>query len=64
MLRVPDFSSISVVVGDLIAVQWIHAQSRRLSRESPVMILRHRHERLAAGGAASLACVVRVRLEK
>jgi bifunctional ADP-heptose synthase (sugar kinase/adenylyltransferase) len=40
--RVPDFGALSVlVVGDLIADQWLYAQPRRLSREAPVMVLRH-----------------------
>jgi rfaE bifunctional protein kinase chain/domain len=43
----------------LIADHWIHAQPRRLSREAPVLILRHERERLGAGGAASLARIVR-----
>jgi rfaE bifunctional protein kinase chain/domain len=60
MPRVPDFSSLSVVVaGDLIADHWIHARPRQLSREAPVMVLRHERERLGAGGAASIARVVR-----
>jgi rfaE bifunctional protein kinase chain/domain len=54
--RVPDFSSLSVlVVGDLIADHWLYAQPRRLSREAPVMVLRHESERLGAGGAANVA---------
>jgi len=54
--RVPDFGALSVlVVGDLIADQWLYAQPRRLSREAPVMVLRHEKERLGAGGAANVA---------
>ncbi len=56
MPRVPDFSSLSViVVGDLIADHWIYAQPRRLSHEAPVLVLRHDRERLGAGGAANVA---------
>jgi rfaE bifunctional protein kinase chain/domain len=55
-MRVPDFSSLSVlVVGDLIADHWLYATPRRLSREAPVMVLRHESERMGAGGAANVA---------
>jgi len=55
-MRVPDFSSLSVlVVGDLIADHWLYASPRRLSREAPVMVLRHERERTGAGGAANVA---------
>lgn len=55
-MRVPDFSSLSVlVVGDLIADHWLYASPRRLSREAPVMVLRHERERMGAGGAANVA---------
>ena len=55
-MRVPDFRSLSVlVVGDLIADHWLYASPRRLSREAPVMVLRHERERMGAGGAANVA---------
>jgi rfaE bifunctional protein kinase chain/domain len=55
-LQTPRFESLSVlVVGDLIADRWLYAQPRRLSREAPVMVLRHESERLGAGGAANVA---------
>ena len=55
-VRVPDFSSLSVlVVGDLIADHWLYASPRRLSREAPVLVLRHERERMGAGGAANVA---------
>ncbi len=44
-----------LVVGDLIADHWLHAQPRRLSREAPVMVLRHVGEEIGAGGAANVA---------
>lgn len=53
---VPDFSRLSVlVVGDLIADHSVHAEPRRLSREAPVMVLRHVSESIGAGGAANVA---------
>src|SRR5436190_2158883 len=56
MPRVPDFSSLSVlVVGDLVADRWIRAEPSRVSREAPVLVLRHRADRMGAGGAANVA---------
>ncbi len=53
---VPDFSKLRVaVIGDLIADHYLNAEPRRLSREAPVMVLRHLSEHLGAGGAANLA---------
>ncbi len=53
---VPDFSRLSVlVVGDLIADHYLRGEPRRLSREAPVMVLRHVGESLGAGGAANVA---------
>ncbi len=53
---VPDFSGLRVaVIGDLVADHYLHAEPRRLSREAPVMVLRHLSEHLGAGGAANLA---------
>ncbi len=43
------------VCGDLIADRYVYASPRRLSREAPVMVLRHERERLGAGGAANVA---------
>jgi len=54
--RTPEFTRHSVlVVGDLIADHWLHAQPRKLSREAPVMVLRHVDEKIGAGGAANVA---------
>lgn len=53
---VPDFSSLRVVVvGDLVADHYLFGEPTRLSREAPVMVLRHRGEQLGAGGAANAA---------
>ena len=43
------------VVGDLIADRYLLAEPKSLSREAPVMVLRHVSERLGAGGAANVA---------
>ncbi|MCY2961634.1 MAG: PfkB family carbohydrate kinase [Planctomycetota bacterium] len=43
------------VLGDLIADHWLHARPSRLSREAPVIVLRHEREELACGGAANVA---------
>lgn len=52
----PKFSGLRVcVIGDLIADRYVVAEPSRLSREAPVMVLRHREERLGAGGAANVA---------
>ena len=45
----------AVVVGDLIVDHYVYAEPRRLSREAPVMVLRHLRERIGAGGAANVA---------
>ncbi|MCA8981492.1 MAG: hypothetical protein KDC14_15795, partial [Planctomycetes bacterium] len=51
-----DFGAPRVAVcGDLIADRYVYASPRRLSREAPVMVLRHEHEALGAGGAANVA---------
>lgn len=53
---IPDLSRLSVaVLGDLIADHWLYAQPTRLSREAPVMVLRHERDALGAGGAANVA---------
>ena len=52
----PDFSSCTVAVaGDLICDRYLVAEPRKLSREAPVMVLRHVEERAGAGGAANVA---------
>lgn len=53
---VPEFGSLRVaVVGDLVADHYIFAEPTRLSREAPVMVLRHCSESIGAGGAANVA---------
>lgn len=55
-LPLPDFQRLSVaVVGDLIADHAIVSEPRGLSREAPVMVLRHVTESIGAGGAANVA---------
>ncbi len=55
-VSIPRFSQLRVaVVGDLVADHYIFAEPRRLSREAPVMVLRHKDERIGAGGAANVA---------
>jgi len=50
------FSSLRIaVLGDLIADHWLHARPARLSREAPVLVLRHEREELGCGGAANVA---------
>ncbi len=44
-----------VVVGDLIADQFLYGEIARVSREAPVFILRHEHTDTVPGGAANCA---------
>ncbi len=56
MSRATAFSNLRIaVLGDLIADHWLHARPSRLSREAPVLVLRHEREELACGGAANVA---------
>ena len=56
MSTVPDFSGLRVAVaGDLVADHYLFGEPSRLSREAPVIVLRHRREELGAGGAANAA---------
>jgi len=53
---VPDFTSLRVaVVGDLIVDHYVYARPTRLSREAPVIVMRHAGEEVGAGGAANVA---------
>ncbi len=53
---VPDYTALRIaVVGDLIADHYVYAHPTRLSREAPVMVLRHVGEAIGAGGAANVA---------
>ncbi|MER3427532.1 MAG: sugar kinase [Pyrinomonas sp.] len=43
------------IVGDIIADQFVHGEISRVSREAPVLILRHEHTETVPGGAANCA---------
>jgi rfaE bifunctional protein kinase chain/domain len=56
---VKRFSAVrAVVVGDLVADQYIYGQTERISREAPVLIVRHEREEVQLGGAANVAANV------
>src|SRR5487761_350887 len=44
-----------VVLGDLVADEFIHGEIARVSREAPVLILHQRERRIVPGGAANAA---------
>ena len=44
-----------VVLGDVIADQFIYGEISRVSREAPVFILRHEHTETTPGGAGNCA---------
>lgn len=44
-----------LVVGDLVADQFVYGAINRVSREAPVFILRHEHTETVPGGAANCA---------
>lgn len=44
-----------VVIGDLVADQFLYGEISRVSREAPVLILRHERTETAPGGAANCA---------
>lgn len=48
-----------LVVGDLVADHYIYGQSERVSREAPVLVVRHESEEVKLGGAANAAANVR-----
>jgi rfaE bifunctional protein kinase chain/domain len=51
---VEDFSKLSItVLGDLIADEFIYGEISRVSREAPVLILRHRERMVVPGGAGN-----------
>src|SRR5262249_10145111 len=41
------------VIGDMVADQYVLTEPLRLSREAPVLVVRHRETRLIPGGAAT-----------
>jgi rfaE bifunctional protein kinase chain/domain len=51
---VEDFSKLTItVLGDLIADEFIYGEITRVSREAPVLILRHRERTVVPGGAGN-----------
>src|SRR5881397_3644709 len=53
---VESFSKVTVtLVGDLIADEFIFGEISRVSREAPVLILKHRERSVVPGGAANAA---------
>jgi rfaE bifunctional protein kinase chain/domain len=51
---IEDFSKLSItVLGDLIADEFIYGEISRVSREAPVLILRHRERTVVPGGAGN-----------
>ncbi|MFT3710311.1 MAG: bifunctional ADP-heptose synthase [Archangium sp.] len=61
MSRVLDqFSKVRVLlVGDLLADHYVYGQTERISREAPVLIVRHEREELKLGGGANAAANAR-----
>ena len=54
--RVEQFASKTVVVlGDFVADEFQFGEISRVSREAPVLILRHRETQLVPGGGANAA---------
>jgi len=54
--RIFSFSGRKVaVVGDMVADEYIYGESSRVSREAPVVILKHSHDSVLPGGAANAA---------
>jgi D-glycero-beta-D-manno-heptose-7-phosphate kinase len=53
---VEDFPNVTVtVLGDLVADEFIFGEISRVSREAPVLILKHRERTVIPGGAANAA---------
>jgi rfaE bifunctional protein kinase chain/domain len=53
---VEDFPNITVtVLGDLVADEFVFGEISRVSREAPVLILKHRERTVLPGGAANAA---------
>src|ERR1700690_1916135 len=49
-----DFSKVTVtVVGDLVADEFVFGEISRVSREAPVLILKHRERTVVPGGGAN-----------
>ncbi len=53
---VQRFAGLPVAVwGDLVADEFVYGEIARVSREAPVLILKHREQRVACGGGANAA---------
>lgn len=53
---VEDFSNLTVtVLGDLVADEFVFGEISRVSREAPVLILKHRERTVVPGGGANAA---------
>src|SRR5712692_6016620 len=51
------FPNVTVtVVGDLVADEFIFGEISRVSREAPVLILKHRERSVVPGGGANAVC--------
>ncbi|HWX53947.1 MAG TPA: PfkB family carbohydrate kinase [Verrucomicrobiae bacterium] len=51
---VEEFSKLTItVLGDLVADEFVYGEIARVSREAPVLILRHRDRTVVPGGAAN-----------
>src|SRR6516225_6692219 len=51
---VRDFAKVTVtVVGDLVADEFVFGEISRVSREAPVLILKHRDRTVVPGGGAN-----------
>lgn len=54
---VKRFSAITIaVVGDLVADEFVFGEISRVSREAPVLILKHRERTVVPGGGANAIC--------
>src|SRR6185436_14754775 len=48
----------ALVIGDLVADHYIYGETERVSREAPVLIVRHESSETKLGGAANAAANV------
>lgn len=54
---IDEFPKLTItVLGDLIADEFIYGEIARVSREAPVLILRHRDRSIVPGGAGNTIC--------
>jgi D-glycero-beta-D-manno-heptose-7-phosphate kinase len=54
---VQSFANVTIaVVGDLVADEFVFGEISRVSREAPVLILRHRERSVVPGGGANAIC--------